>query len=79
MHFDVGLILHHLYCKTLIIRVTLFSRGQQPTFIHETLSSRFVIYSYIIFALEIISEDFILRLYAVANLRKNKKCFTVYN
>ena len=39
------------YCKTLIIRVALFSRGQQPRFIHETSFSRFVIYSSIILAL----------------------------
>ena len=47
------------YCKTLIIRVTLFSQGQQPRFIHETLFSQFVIDSSIILALEIIGEDFI--------------------
>ena len=38
------------YYKTLIIRVTLFSRGQQPRCIHETLFLRFVIYSSIILA-----------------------------
>ena len=48
-----------IYCKILIIRVTLFSRGQQPRFIHETIFSQFVIYSSIILALEIIDEDFI--------------------
>ena len=47
------------YCKKLIIRVTLFPRGHQPRFIHETLFSRFVIYSSIFLTLEIIGEDFI--------------------
>ena len=45
--------------KTLIIRVTLFSRGHQPRLIHETLFSRFVISSLIILIIEIIGEDFI--------------------
>ena len=48
-----------MYCKTLNIRVTLFSRGQQQRFIPETLFLRFVIYSSIILALEIIGDDFI--------------------
>ena len=60
------------YCKTLIIRVTLFSQGHQPRFIHESLFSRFIIYSSLILTLEIISEDFILCLYAVAEIRENK-------
>ena len=47
------------YCKTLIIGVTLFSQGQKPRFIHETLFSRFFIYSSLVLALEIIGEDFI--------------------
>ena len=47
------------YCKTLIIRVTLFSRSHQHRFIHETLFSRFAIYSSIFLTLEIIGEDFI--------------------
>ena len=49
----------HGYCKTLIIRVTLFSWGYQPRFIHKTLFLRFFIYSSIILTLEIIGEDFI--------------------
>ena len=47
------------YCKTLIIRVTLFSRRHQQRFIHKTLFSRFVISSYLILIIEIIGEDFI--------------------
>ena len=47
------------YCKTLIIRVTLFSRGHQPRYIHETLFSRFVRSSSIFLIIEIICEDFI--------------------
>ena len=47
------------YCKTLIISVTLFWRGNQPRFIHETLFSRFVIYSSLILTIEIIGEEFI--------------------
>ena len=47
------------YCKTLIIRVTLFSRGYQPRFIHETLFSRFAMSSPIFLITEIIGEDFI--------------------
>ena len=47
------------YCKTLIIRVTLFSRNHRSSFIHETLFSRLVISSSIILTLQIIGEDFI--------------------
>ena len=47
------------YCKTLIIRVTLFSRNHLSSFIHETLFSRLVISSSIILTLQIIDEDFI--------------------
>ena len=71
-----------IYCKTLIIRVTLFLRGHQLRYIHEILFSGFVIFCSIILTLEIIVEDFISRLYALVNLRENKvlankKCFTV--
>ena len=48
-----------IYCKTLIIRVTLFSRNHRSIFIHETLFSRLVISSSIILTLLIIGEDFI--------------------
>ena len=48
-----------VYYKTLFIRVILFSRGNQPRYIHEILFSRFFIYSSIIRSLEIIGEDFI--------------------
>ena len=47
------------YCKTLIIRVTLFSRNHRSIFIHETLFSRLVISSFIILTFLIIGEDFI--------------------
>ena len=47
------------YCKTLIIRVTLFSRGHRPWYIHETLFSRISMSSSITLIIEIISEDFI--------------------
>ena len=47
------------YCKTLIIRVTLFSRGNRPWYIHEILFSRIFMSSSMNFILEIISEDFI--------------------
>ena len=47
------------YCKTLIIPVTLFSRGHHRGYIHENLFSRFVISCSIILPLEIIGEDFI--------------------
>ena len=61
MHEIRGLLgfLEVIYCKTLIIRVTLFSRGHQQRFIHETLFSRFVVSSSIILIIEIIGEDFI--------------------
>ena len=72
------------YCKTLIIRVTLFSRCHQPRFIHETLFSRFVISSYIILIVEIIGEDFIFAslcsrewIYAKNKVLTKNKCFTV--
>ena len=70
------------FCKTLIIRVTLFSRGHQPRFIHETLFSRLVIYSSIILNLEIIGEDFIFaslcsREFTRNKVLANKKCLTV--
>ena len=32
------------FCQTLVIRVTLFSRGRHPRYSHGTLSSRFAIY-----------------------------------
>ena len=47
------------YCKTLIIRMTLFSQGHRLVYIHETLFSRFNIFCSIILTLEIIGEDFI--------------------
>ena len=47
------------YCKTLIIRVTLFSRGHRPWYIHETLFSRIFMSSSITLILEIISKGFI--------------------
>ena len=37
------------YCKTLIFRVTLFSRGDDSRYIRETFYSRFVIAPYKIF------------------------------
>ena len=49
----------YMYCKTLIIRVILFSRGHHPRFIHETLYSRLVISSSIILTKGIIGDDFI--------------------
>ena len=48
-----------IYCKTLITRMTLFSRNHRSSFIHETLFSRLIISSSIIFTLQIIGEDFI--------------------
>ena len=70
------------YCETLNIRETLFSRGQQPRFIHETLFLRFVIYPSIILAFEFIGDDFIFASLCSRDLRENKvlankKCFTV--
>ena len=65
------------YCKTLIIRVTLFSRGHQSRFIHETLFSRFVISSSIILIKEIIGEDFIVANLLENKVLANKMCFTV--
>ena len=47
------------YCKTLIIRVTLFSRGHRPICIQETLFLRIFVSSSTTLILEIISEDFI--------------------
>ena len=47
------------YCKTLIFRVTLFSRGHFPWHIDETLFSRIVRSWAIILILEIIGEDLI--------------------
>ena len=55
-----------VYCKTLIIRVTLFSRNHRSSFIQENLFSRLVIYSSIILTLQIIDEDLFWRLYALA-------------
>ena len=73
-----------MYCKTLIIRVTLFSRGHQANFIHETLFSRFRhIFFYNPYNIILIGEDFIFAsTMLLANLRENKvlankKCFTV--
>ena len=48
-----------LITVTLIIRVTLFSRGHHSGNIHGTLFSRFVIYCSIIHSRDIIGEDFI--------------------
>ena len=49
-----------VYCKTVIIRVTLFSQGNRPWYIHKTLFSRiFMSSSITLIILEIISEDFI--------------------
>ena len=47
------------YCKTLIIRVTLFSRNHRSSFIHKTLFSPLVISSSIVLTLQIIGEGFI--------------------
>ena len=75
-----------IYFKTLIIRVTSFSRSHHQLFIHETLFLRFAIASSIILihVYGIIGNDFILfsRRSALANLRQNtvlanKTCFTV--
>ena len=49
---------HPNYCKTLIIRVTLFSRSNHQWFIHETLVSGFAISSSITLMEGIIGEDF---------------------
>ena len=49
----------YLYCKTLIIRVTLFSRCHYSLFIRKTIYSRFTITSSMVLTLEIIREDFI--------------------
>ena len=90
MHF-IELQLQHLhcavncsfiYCKTLIIRVTLFTQCQHPAYIDENLISRSVISCCIFLTLQIISEDLILRLHDLTNLRENKvltnkKRFTV--
>ena len=57
--FDISIMKHDEYCKTLIIRVTLFSRGNRPWYIHEILFSRIFMSSSITLTLEIISEDFI--------------------
>ena len=65
---------HCKYCKTLIIRVTLFSRGHQPRFIQETLFSWLVIKSSIILTLKIIGEDFI---FTKIKVLANEKCFKV--
>ena len=54
-----GWMIFILYCNTLIIRVTLFSRSHQPSFINETLFSILILYSSIFLTLEIIGEDFI--------------------
>ena len=47
------------YCKTLIIRVTLFSRDHLPWYNHGTLFSRFFMAGSMILSFKIISEDFI--------------------
>ena len=47
------------YCKTLIFRMTLFSRGHRPWYIRETLCSRLVKAFSIIYRLWYIGEDFI--------------------
>ena len=57
--FSYSLSLVCEYCKTLIIRVTLFSRNHRSSFIHETLFWRLVISSSIILTLQMIGEDFI--------------------
>ena len=50
----------NIHGKTLIIRETLFSQGYQPVYIQETLFSRIVSSSSLLFTLEIIGEDCIL-------------------
>ena len=67
------------YCKTLIIRVTLFSRNHRSSFIHETLFSRLLISSSIILILQIIGEYFIFASLCSRENKvlANKKCFTV--
>ena len=47
-------------CKSLIIRETLFSRGNNLEYIREILFSRFHLFCSTILVLEIIGEDFIL-------------------
>ena len=72
-----------LYCKTLIFRVTLFSRALDFRFIQETLFSRLFISCTIILTWEILAWTLFSRVTGLANLRENKllankKCFTVY-
>ena len=50
------------YCKTLIIRVTLFSRWNHAAYIHEILFTRFDISCFIILTTENIGKD--LQIYA---------------
>ena len=70
------------YCKTLIFRVTLFSRAHDFGFIHETLFSRLFISCTTILTWEILAWTLFSRVTALANLRENKvlankKCLTV--
>ena len=74
--------LNFLYCKTLIFRVTLFSRAPDFGFIHEALFSRLFISCTIILTREILAWTLFSRVTGLANLREikvlaNKKCFTV--
>ena len=76
-------ILQYMYCKTLIFRVTLFSRAHDFGLIHETLFSRLFIYCFIILTREILAWTLFSRVSGLANLGENKvlmnkKCFTVY-
>ena len=71
-----------VYCKTLIFRVTLFSRAHDCGFIHETLFSRLFISCTVILTWEILAWTLFSRVTGLTNLRENKvlankKCFTV--
>ena len=70
------------YCKTLIFRVTLFSRSHHPEYIPETLLSRIILFCSIILHEKLLARTSFSRLYGLANLRENKvlankRCFTV--
>ena len=77
-----SLFIVNMYCKTLIFRVTLFSRAYDFGFIHETLFSRLFFSCTIILTWEILAWTLFSRVTGLANLRENKvlankKCFTV--